>query len=219
MVVGDFATVKEGTIQEKVHLKGHDFSMFPIYSEDKEWIVFHMFNGRESAIPSTSWNKLLRYRYIKENNLSFIEGVIHEDEKMTYDCGECIQNIAFCHEVTYLYYHTEGSIMSALTTTKSIRAWHKILLTALPNMNPPYINLKLASGLSELMGKYFNLPKNDIIDIWKTKYVFCKIAAKASQYGEQKIVQTCLRLVFYPFRIAHLSKIRKRLMSSLDFNN
>lgn len=216
MVVGDFVTVREGTIQENVQLKGHDFSMFPIYSEDKEWIVFHMFNGGESTIPSTSWNKLMRFQYIKENKLSFIEGVIHEDEKMTFDCAECIQTLAFCFDITYIHYRTANSIMSSLTAMRSIRAWHKILLAALPKMKEPYINLKLASGMLDLTSKYLNLPKNDIRDIWKTKYVFWKIAVKASQFGEKKIMQTCLYLVFCPFRIARLTKMRKRLVSSLD---
>lgn len=76
--------------------------------------------GRENVIksyvhgfwPVMAWNKLVRHSFIKENNLYFDEGLIHEDEMWTFNVLKFIRSITTSASVTYKYRQRPGSIMT-----------------------------------------------------------------------------------------------------------
>lgn len=82
----------------------------PEFSDDKIWIKSTML--KQSIIPVTAWNKLIKKEFIIKNNLFFKEGVIHEDEHWNFFASKHINCIAICKHNTYNYRVRSDSIMS-----------------------------------------------------------------------------------------------------------
>lgn len=97
---------------------------FPSYISDKDLIqktVLHW------SFPTTVWNKLIKRSLIIENNLFFMEGVVHEDECWKWLIQKHIKNIAIVNANTYWYrIVSPGSIMNTRDLTKSVYSRIKI---------------------------------------------------------------------------------------------
>lgn len=96
----------------------------PDYTCDPAWIGKTLLERKR--IPVTSWNKLIRRKWLIDNNLFFKEGILHEDEYWTYMAASFVQSMAFCKKTTYSHYITEGSIMRS-QADRSIQSWMAIL--------------------------------------------------------------------------------------------
>lgn len=57
-------------------------------------------------------NKLYQTAFIKENNLSFKEGLIHEDELWSFEVACLAKSLCAVNHITYYYRQREGSIVS-----------------------------------------------------------------------------------------------------------
>ncbi|MBQ7631951.1 MAG: glycosyltransferase family 2 protein [Paludibacteraceae bacterium] len=55
-------------------------------------------------------NKLVKLSWIREHNLTFLEGQLHEDELWTYKCCCAIQSLYVSRNITYYYRIHENSI-------------------------------------------------------------------------------------------------------------
>ena len=221
MVIGNMSVPIHPNSPETDKRKGRDFSHFPEFSDDCDWIVRNMFDSTHGYfIPSTSFNKLAKKSFFDANNIHFMEGIIHEDEKFTYDYAECARAISFCQDVTYIRYWNESSIMTTLTSLTSIRAWQTILLTSFPCAKEPYLKLKLSAGLTEYVGKYLSLPKKvSILQIVLAKRVFLQAWFIARKNGMTKIQKACAIIILLPFRLARLSKNKTKLQRFFDLRN
>ena len=65
-----------------------------------------------------AWNKLCRLSFLRDNNISFLEGQLHEDELWTYKTMLSIQSMKIVHKVVYYYRVRQNSIATDNTNAK-----------------------------------------------------------------------------------------------------
>lgn len=61
--------------------------------------------------PVSSWNKLIRLNFLKDNQLYFTKGLFAQDSLHTFEMGLKINKIAFLRKKTYLYYLHGASVI------------------------------------------------------------------------------------------------------------
>lgn len=76
--------------------------------------------------PMTACNKLYRLGFIKDNELSFYEGIIHEDELWSLEIASLAQTLYFTGAKTYIYKIHSGSITTQSTLSKKIETFSVI---------------------------------------------------------------------------------------------
>ena len=108
MVLGDIQTFGEK--------QGLPF----LYEERSEILgnadIFDSYANR--LIYVMAWNKLCKLSFLRNNNISFLEGQLHEDELWTYKIMLCIQSIGISHELVYYYRVRSNSIATDTTNAK-----------------------------------------------------------------------------------------------------
>lgn len=65
------------------------------------------------GMPPAAWCALYRRDYLKDNNLRFMVGILHEDQEFTPRAYYLAKRIEFVPTVTYNYAQREGSIMKS----------------------------------------------------------------------------------------------------------
>lgn len=81
----------------------------PEYSNDKKWIMKQILSL--SSLPVSSWNKLIKREFLIKNNITFIEGIIHEDVPFAFELGLKTNSICILNHNTYKYrQNRDGSI-------------------------------------------------------------------------------------------------------------
>lgn len=96
----------------------------PQLLEDRKDIYSKLVFGK---LPVSSWNKLIRRDFLKENSIDFYEGVIHEDVDFLYKLAAHVTSFALCPVITYCYrIQREGSILS--TTNDDCSTQSRILV-------------------------------------------------------------------------------------------
>lgn len=128
------------------------------FSEDRVQITNLLFNySSNKYIPAVSVNKIYRKSWLVENNLEFVEGLIHEDEKFIFDISNCIHNIGIFYDSTYLRYINPNSIMTSLTKEKSAKAWLYIIEKSYPSLKEPLLKLKIRYCIVNIKDILFSL--------------------------------------------------------------
>lgn len=92
----------------------------PQLLEDRKAIYSKLVFGE---LPVSSWNKLIRRDFLKENSIDFYEGVIHEDVDFLYKLAAHVTSFALCPVITYCYrIQREGSILSTTNDDRSTQS-------------------------------------------------------------------------------------------------
>ena len=92
----------------------------PQLLEDRKDIYSKLVFGE---LPVSSWNKLIRRDFLKENSIDFYEGVIHEDVDFLYKLAAHVTSFALCPVNTYIYRtQREGSILSTTNDDRSTKS-------------------------------------------------------------------------------------------------
>lgn len=60
-------------------------------------------NDRAPSVNGTAWNKLVKTNFLKENNLYFEEGILHEDDVWTFKLMSLSPVLATISQSTYAY--------------------------------------------------------------------------------------------------------------------
>lgn len=81
----------------------------PQYTSDKLFLKKAYIQNR---YPVTAWNKLVNLAWLKENNLYFAEGILHEDEEWNWRISKHINRVSICGHETYNYLVRSGSIVT-----------------------------------------------------------------------------------------------------------
>ena len=123
MVQGNTKTIPEPTREDD--WRNIIFKGYPEYNNDNKWIKKYCFDS--PRIPVNAWNKLIRKEFIFDNNLFFMEGVIHEDEHWMFFVAKKIRSIAFTTKYCYVHYIVPGSIMQSGSDYKSVASMLIIL--------------------------------------------------------------------------------------------
>lgn len=116
------------------------------YTEDRKWLQFYTFNY-EKVIPANGCNKLVRRKFLEENNLYFKPGIIHEDEHWMFFLVKNVNSWAFVFEPTYIRFWNEGSIMTSRNREKEAKNWIEIMNDFCHNLYAPFKKLQLAKCL------------------------------------------------------------------------
>lgn len=212
MVIGNMSVPIYPNDPEEKKKQGRDFSHFPEYSDDKDWIVRYMFDDTEGYfIPSTSVNKLQRKSFFENNQLRFIEGLVHEDEKMTFDCAECIKCIAFYAPVTYIRYMNERSIIMGMKPSRSVNAWMAIINSSYPTFGPPHKLVKYLYSIHSLFNLTLYLPKHSEIAVLRIKILIFKICGEISRCGIKNAYSYMSEYLLMPHRMMRMTGKRHHL--------
>lgn len=96
---------------------------------------------------STAWNKLIKTSWYKGTGISFVEGLLHEDEPWSLSLAFHAKKIAYLDSITYYYRQRGNSIMSSsLNLNKKIESRLYLL---------EYANKSVTLCPDELRYKYY----------------------------------------------------------------
>lgn len=85
----------------------------PEYSNDNEGLQRAMLRRYDFGM--TAWNKLILRSFILDNKISFVEGLVHEDEAWNFDVSKYIQSASFVKQNTYIYNIRNDSIVTGVS--------------------------------------------------------------------------------------------------------
>lgn len=105
-VIGDFEIVGDRPVTTYLKAEGAFFTGIKEAYYDKQWNV-------------TAWNKLCNLAFLKQNNLTFKEGIIHEDILWSFYLANFARSMYALKVKTYIYNTREASIMGSMKLTKS----------------------------------------------------------------------------------------------------
>lgn len=99
----------------------------------------------------TAWNKLIKSSVAKK--ISFIEGIINEDNPWSFQIFEHMNSLCVCHEVTYIYRITPNSIMNSPSyqerSIKSFMTIYDFIISEMESMK-----ITRAYPLQKILNRY-----------------------------------------------------------------
>lgn len=158
--------------------------------------IFSSYAGRKIYV--MAWNKLCRLSFLRDNNIIFLEGQLHEDELWTYKTMLSIQSIKIIHKEVYYYRVRANSIATDNTkASKKLSSYcdtiEYIHLHPHPNIKAYYQclfyywDLYLSIGIKNrisFLGRYIRLrhtlPYKPIADIISGQMSIKQIRGKLS---------------------------------------
>lgn len=81
-----------------------------------------------------AWNKLIRASIVKDNNVEFIEGIIHEDNPWSMETTFLLERIVILRENTYIYTVRPGSIVTDMKADLKRKSWFRGLQSYIKNI-------------------------------------------------------------------------------------
>jgi len=120
------------------------------YIDDNAWVRKECFKARK-RFPCNTWNKLIKTSFIKDNNLTFREGIIFEDLLWLFFVSRYLSKVSIIVEPTYYYYRNENSIMTSSSLALRHESWIVILNEILDNLDEQDI----FNPLTQILIQYF----------------------------------------------------------------
>lgn len=105
-----------------------------------------------------AWNKLVKLNIIKQNNLFFIEGIIHEDNPWSFFTANKLKTMAITSYVSYIYYLRSDSIMAVLNSQQKTKRYTS-LITIIKEYDKGFANDQLICDKQNK--QYYNRLKYD----------------------------------------------------------
>lgn len=124
-------------------------------------------------VPTVAWNKLMKRSLIKDNNLSFIEGLLHEDIPWTFYWLKYVKNAWFLPDVTYHYKLRPGSTVTGTKTTARqehfLRGHHDMITHLTPGYEKQEIEYLEPSFIRMFHGNSYHMPElaEDLKIYWR----------------------------------------------------
>jgi len=125
------------------------------YIDSNDWIRKEYF--QIGGLNTNAWNKLILLSFLKENNLSFKQGLIHEDQLWMFHVCKKLSKYSYVPQFTYYHFVTPNSIMTSMGNIddkRSCLAWRDIINEVLLTLDDPYYDRQLYYYLWVLMRKY-----------------------------------------------------------------
>lgn len=165
------------------------------------------------------WNKLYKYSFLKEKNLTFIEGIIHEDEEFTFKCYMASSKVRYINKFLYNYrINREDSIMNTINKNKkisySIKSLEKIIenLKILEDKEENYfIKIRIFLRKMELKNLIFEknkriISKNEILNF---ENKLKKIKLNNLNEKEKEIIKNKLRDIILKREFQNINLLNK----------
>lgn len=108
-------------VQGNIEIQGKHSHYSDVICKQPEYIAYD--GGTCTPIfrscPVTAWNKMIRRSLLVDNNITFLEGLLHEDEMFRWDIHKLVKTIAISNTFTYWYRtDNQSSIMAATKKAK-----------------------------------------------------------------------------------------------------
>lgn len=111
-------------VQGNIEIQGKHSHYSDVLSKQPEYISYN--GGTRTPIyiscPVTAWNKMIRRSLLVDNNITFVEGLLHEDEMFRWDIHRLVKTVAIVKDFTY-WYRTDNQL-SIMAATKKARLMH-----------------------------------------------------------------------------------------------
>lgn len=128
------------------------------------------------TFPINPVNKLIRNRFIIDNALFFLEGIIHEDEHWMSKVIKYCSSMVFEYDYTYYRYIIPNSIMTSTDNEKSGYNWGILLYDIACNFEEKDFLLQFRRYLKDWVKWYYKVPY--ISSLRKAQRQFMKEAIK-----------------------------------------
>jgi hypothetical protein len=113
-------------------------------------------------LPVSSWNKLIKLDFLKQNGIEFIEGIIHEDAPFAFHMAQCLHCIAFCKENTYIYRtQRTGSIQNSSSWSKAFMSRMIAYQYCLCHLDDVYKDIQTKSIFLRFQYALLTMPKTE----------------------------------------------------------
>ena len=174
--------------------------LLPEYLEDKSKILELFFRG---YLPDTVWNILIDRQVITRNQLTFKQGIIHEDVLWAFHMFEAIDSLAIIPDITYHYEENPHSIVN--TKKKDYTPYVKSLLFIINDIYERFHHELYVDNMLYLMTSMILLIENvykykcpqELVD--EVKALRSKIQKKSLKDG--RILLSLFGLLMYsPYR-------------------
>lgn len=110
---------------EAIYLLQMDKSILPLFSEDGSYIKRTLLNY--DVVPVMAQNRLVKTAVVRNHELYFKEGIIHEDQYWTFFLAKYIEKVVFCKNKTYFYRQNPNSITGHINIGKEIVSFKTII--------------------------------------------------------------------------------------------
>ncbi len=131
----------------------------------------------EGSLLDTAHNKLLRRKWINDNNLRFHPGIYYEDSLWKWDCAKCAGSIAFLRKPTMVYFCNPGSITNG-KTAKHLHDTLKVLEIKLGSIDTVMPEIQLRNIATHYASFLVNLYGNRKLALSDEMHVAAKGIAK-----------------------------------------
>lgn len=149
LVQGGVKSIPYLTRYDDKNLKKIDFV------SDNIWIRKNFYTYSGERLPVNAWNKLIKKDFLLNNNLRFLEGLIHEDELWMFYVVKYLSNYAVVHDFTYIHYtEVDGSIMSKKNLSRTAYHISIILSSVIKDVDKPLITEQLLTYFDLLVRNY-----------------------------------------------------------------
>lgn len=168
------------------------------YYDKNEQIRSCLFCPQQS-MPIIACNKLVNLQFIKNNDLYFGEGLVHEDILWTFKVVTKMKHFTMLPHQTYVYHLNNDSINFTTSEIKTSRSMSYSLGVIADSIDEPYCLL----GLYKYLLRWFNIYKNlHASENIPTSMKFCRALW---HHGERK---TAIITWFY-FRLYKMLRLRR----------
>lgn len=159
---------------------------------------------QEQAMPVTVWNKLISIDFIRNNKLSFLEGIIHEDVLWTYMAVLRMNTMIMLPQKTYIYHVNNESIVTATSKEISAKSRVRIAEEIVAHLEEPMYDLAIYKYLLRIFTYYRYLSVKDY------QNVVCEFSKALWQRGNKRL-SVVIRFYFRWNKRLHLGRFEKRL--------
>lgn len=114
-------------VQGNIEIQGKHSHYSDVIGQQPEFVAYN--GGSQTplyrACPVTAWNKLIRRSLLADNNITFVEGLLHEDEMFRWDMHRLVKSVAIVKEFTY-WYRTDNQSSIMVATKKAKLMNHSV---------------------------------------------------------------------------------------------
>lgn len=156
------AELIQGGIINNNNTENYDISnkKLPDYAVNIRWIKANLMTP--GKLPVSSWNKLIKLDFLKQNRIEFIEGIIHEDAPFAFHMAQCLHCIAFCKENTYIYRtQRTGSIQNSSSLSKAFMSRMIAYQYCLCHLDDVYKDIQTKSIFLRFQYALLTMPKTE----------------------------------------------------------
>lgn len=197
-----------------------DFEKNPLpeYTDDFYDIKTRLL-GRE-VIPAAAWNKLIPIKFLKQNKISFHEGIVIEDVLWCNILAKHVKSIACLNKNTYIYRIHDNSVV---TSGLGVDPKRKLIIYDLmiDKIDAPYVKEQVEHLINQLNKVYFENETSEIREtigkLYKKLSLYCRWKEKinlqlkllCSKYdkGNKSLAYYFFYLISTPISLYQLLKI------------